>query len=114
MYEEVFGRPRVSVYANSRAFLETIHRDDRARMEAVTLSARAGMPTDEQYRVVRPDGSIRWVRDRSFPVRDATGPVTHVVGVAEDITARRVVEQALDASLLRPTGHGLLTARAKE
>ena len=99
MYEEVFGRSRTSAYANSRSFLESVADDDRARIEAATLRARAGSPTDEQYRVARPDGSIRWVRDRSFPVRDATGPVTHVVGVAEDVTARRVVEQALDASL---------------
>lgn len=99
MYEEVFDRSRASVYANTYAFLDTIHDDDRARIETATLRARTGTPTDEQYRVVRSDGSIRWVRGRSFPVRDATGSVTHVVGVAEDITARRLVEQALDASL---------------
>ena len=99
MYEEVFGRSRASAYTNSRSFLETIHDDDRARIEASTVRARAGVPTDEQYRVARSDGSVRWVRDRSFPVHGATGAVTHVVGVAEDITARHVVEQALDASL---------------
>ena len=99
MYEEVYGRSRASLYANSWSFLEAIHEEDRARVEARSHRARAGTPTEEQYRVVRPDGSLRWVRDRSFPVRDPLGAVTCVVGVAEDITARRLAEQALDASL---------------
>src|SRR5207249_10623796 len=46
-------------------------------------------------RIVRPDGSVRWIRDRGFPVKDASGKVYRVAGVAEDITERKRVEMAL-------------------
>src|SRR5262249_17761052 len=52
-----------------------------------------GEPGDVEYRVVRPDGSVRWVRDRSFPVQDAAGRVYRVAGIAEDITERRRLEE---------------------
>ncbi len=99
MYEEVFGRSRASAYTNSRSFLEPIHVDDRARIEAAYFRARTGTPIDEQYRVVRPDGSMRWLRGRAFPVPEPLGRVTRVVGIAEDITARHLAEQDLDAAL---------------
>jgi L-fucose isomerase-like protein len=53
---------------------------------------------DEEYRVVRPDGSLRWVRDRAFPVRDQTGQVYRVVGIAEDITKQKKTEEQLRAA----------------
>ena len=86
MYEEGFGRSCASLYADSRSFLEVIHPDDRARVEAAALRALAGTQVEERYRVLRPDGSMRWVRARTFPVPEPTGPITHMVGVAEDIT----------------------------
>jgi PAS domain S-box-containing protein len=98
MYEEVFGRSCASLYANSRSFLDAIHSDDRARVEASVLRQRAGTPTDERYRVIRPDGSMRWVRDRGFPVPEPTGPIKDVVGVAEDITDRKHAEEGLRQS----------------
>jgi signal transduction histidine kinase/ActR/RegA family two-component response regulator len=47
---------------------------------------------DEEYRIVRPDGSIRWIRDRASPVRNLAGDVYRIVGVAEDITTRKKLE----------------------
>ncbi len=41
---------------------------------------------DETYRILRPDGSRRWIRDRAFPVRNESGRVYRVAGIAEDIT----------------------------
>jgi len=92
-YEEVFGRSCASLYANSRSFLDAIHVDDRARVEASVNRQRAGIPSDERFRIFRPDGSMRWLRGRGFPVPEPAGPVTRVVGVAEDITdAQRQLE----------------------
>jgi PAS domain S-box-containing protein len=94
MYEEVFGRSCASLYADSRSFLDAIHVEDRARVEAAALRSRAGTPVDERYRVFRPDGSMRWIRGRTFPVPEPTGPIKRVVGVAEDITeAHRQLEE---------------------
>jgi PAS domain S-box-containing protein len=86
MYEEMFGRSCASLYANSHSYLDAIHVDDRARVEAACLRARTGTPVDERYRILRPDGSMRWIRGRSFPVHEPTGPVTRMVGFGEDIT----------------------------
>jgi PAS domain S-box-containing protein len=92
MYEEVFGRSCASLYADSRSFLDALHPDDRPRVDAAMVRMRAGAPADERYRIFRPDGSMRWIRDRAFPVRGAAGSIERVVGVAEDITE-------LDASM---------------
>jgi signal transduction histidine kinase/ActR/RegA family two-component response regulator len=60
---------------------------------------------DETYRVVRPDGTIRWVRDRAFPIRDEQGVMRRVVGVAEDISERKKLEeQFLRAQRLEAIG----------
>jgi PAS domain S-box-containing protein len=97
-YEDVFGRSCASLYASFSSFLDAIHPDDRVRVEAAVRCSRGGMPTDEQYRVIRPDGSMRWVRDRAFPVPETTGPVRRVVGVADDITERKDAEDGLQRS----------------
>ena len=94
MYEELFGRSRASLYANPRSYLDAIHTGDRARIQAARLVSHAGARADERYRIFRPDGSMRWVRGRSFPVQEPAGPIKTVVGVAEDITeAQRHLEE---------------------
>src|SRR6185436_9046817 len=48
-----------------------------------------------EYRIVRPDGSIRWMEDRCFPIRDDGGKVIRIAGVAADITERKHTAQEL-------------------
>ncbi len=52
---------------------------------------------EQDYRVVRPDGSVRWIRNRSFPIRDGAGQVCRVVGFAEDVTERQRAGRRLAA-----------------
>ena len=86
-YEQIWGRSCESVYASPRDWIEAIHVEDRARVLLAAQQQAAGN-YDEEYRVVRPDGSTRWIRDRAFPVlRD--GRVYRVTGIAEDITDRK-------------------------
>ena len=59
--------------------------DIHAAPEDLTDYQRAG-DYDEEYRIIRPDGSIRWIRDRAFPVKDEAGNVYRIAGLAEDIT----------------------------
>src|SRR5262249_35210306 len=54
-----------------------------------------GEPGDVEYRILRPDGSIRWVRDRSFPIVDSSGHFYRIVGIAEDITSHKQAEEVL-------------------
>jgi PAS domain S-box-containing protein len=50
---------------------------------------------DTEYRVVRPDGTIRWIHDRAFPIREEDGRIHRIAGIAEDITERKRIEEDL-------------------
>ena len=91
-FEVIWGRSAAQLYASSEAWLDGIHPDDRARVKEAfdTLALSGGF--DEEYRVVRPDGTERWVRDRGFPIRDESAEVRRVAGIAEDITEQKLIE----------------------
>jgi PAS domain S-box-containing protein len=95
-YEQVWGQSCQSLYEQPRSFLDAVHPDDRERVRLAAVEKHSrGEATDEEYRVVRPDDSVRWVRDRAFPVRDANGRVYRMVGIAEDITEKKRAEEDL-------------------
>jgi PAS domain S-box-containing protein len=95
-YERVWGRSCESLYENPRSFMDTVHPDDRERVRIAVLENQSrGEETDKEYRVIRPDGSIRWVRDRAFPVKNAEDKFYRVVGIVDDFTERKLAEEAL-------------------
>jgi PAS domain S-box-containing protein len=120
-YETVWGRSVESLYRDATSFLEAIHPDDRPRVLAA-LEKQVQGSYDEEYRVVRPDGTMRWVRDKAFPIRDAMGRVYRVTGVATDITDRvlarekiRQLNQELEQRITQRTDELLRTnARLSE
>ncbi|MFN8459375.1 MAG: PAS domain S-box protein, partial [Anaerolineae bacterium] len=91
-YETIWGRTCQSLYENSFSFMESIHPDDQARLNQAIEQQLQGQRTETEYRVVRPDGSMRWVVDRGFPIFDEQGQVYRIAGIAVDITARRQAE----------------------
>jgi diguanylate cyclase (GGDEF)-like protein/PAS domain S-box-containing protein len=93
-FEQVWGMTREQLYARREIWYENIHPEDRERVEAALARQRAGT-YDEEYRIVRPDGMQRWIRDRCFPVRDAQGAVYRLAGITEDITERKQAEELL-------------------
>jgi len=94
-FEQVWGRTCDSLYADPQSFIATVYAADRpAVMAAFTAYASTGV-FDLEYRIVRPNGDIRWLHARSFPVRDATGRVIRHAGVAVDITDRKQIEEEL-------------------
>lgn len=98
-YERIWGRTCQSVYENPMAFVEGIHPDDREGMLTILREVkRQGTGFQKEYRVVRPDGSVRWIFDRGFPIRNADGELVRVAGIAEDITERKAAEVALKQS----------------
>ena len=90
-YEQIWGRRCADIMRNPSDWLKAIHPDDRGRVSAAAKRQIAG-DYHEVYRVVRPDESIRWVRERAFPIRDADGHAYRIVGTAEDITEHRKLE----------------------
>ena len=95
-YERVWGQTCRSLYERPLSFLDRIHPDDRERVRRAALERHArGESTDEEYRLVMADGSIRWVRDRGFPIKDDKGRVFRKAGIAEDITEKKHAEEAL-------------------
>ncbi len=88
-YETIWGRSCESLYASPQTWLDAIHSEDRGRVLEAALTKQVSGDYDEKYRIVRPDGSIRWIRDRAFPVRNEAGNVYRIAGIAEDITAQR-------------------------
>jgi diguanylate cyclase (GGDEF)-like protein/PAS domain S-box-containing protein len=100
-YEEISGRSCDSVYADPAAWNAAVHPDDRA---LVLEQYRSGLLTGKfqyEYRIVRPDGSIRWTELKGFPVLDEAGKLERIAGVVEDITERKRAAQALHDSRQR-------------
>jgi PAS domain S-box-containing protein len=91
-YETIWGRSCESLYAAPQNWIEAVHPDDRERMTGV-IERQAIAGYHEVYRIIRPDGSLRWVRDRAFPIWDANGQAYRIVGTAEDITETRQLEE---------------------
>jgi PAS domain S-box-containing protein len=104
-YESVWGRTRESLYQNPHSFVDAIHPEDRARVAEVNQrDHEEGF--EVEYRVVRPDGSMRWIRDRGFPIKDAAGRTYRLTGIAEDITERKQTEKKLKAINCAPYPQG--------
>ncbi|MGO8786710.1 MAG: PAS domain S-box protein [Terriglobia bacterium] len=91
-YERVWGRTRKSLLEKPVSFIEGIDPEDRQRVLSGLELQKAGKPFDHEYRVIHPNGSTRWIWDRGFPIRDEGGRLTQYVGVAQDITGRRRLE----------------------
>lgn len=94
-YEEIWGLSCESLQADPKSWLEAIHPDDRAvAKDAFTKGVVAGS-FEMKYRIVRPDGTMRWIEVRAFPVRDDTGKYVRIAGVAEDITERKAADDQI-------------------
>ena len=93
-YAEIWGRPPQSLYEDPNSFLETVHPEDRSHVKR-SLEKRSQEEVEAVYRIVRPDASIRWIRDRSFPIGDDSGRTHRVVGIAADITDLKLGEEKL-------------------
>jgi PAS domain S-box-containing protein len=94
-FERLWGHACGSLYQQPRSFLNSIHPEDRARISA-SLDRVSRGDYDEQFRIVRPDGEIRWVRTRAFPVYDEHGQVYRVAGISEDVTEDVQFHQLLE------------------
>jgi two-component system, cell cycle sensor histidine kinase and response regulator CckA len=91
-YSCVWGRSCESAYDDPLSWLESVRTEDRDRVRAA-LEKQATGDYDIEYRIVRPDGSMRWIHERAFPVKNSAGKIYRVAGIASDITVRRELEE---------------------
>lgn len=102
-YEKIWGRSCASLLGNAQNWLATIHPDDRqsledsfsARMNREDFADLSWSEFERTYRIVRPEGTVRWIRDRGFPIKNEQGEVYRIAGIAEDITERKSTEEEL-------------------
>lgn len=93
-YQEIWGRTCEELYARPEQWFDAIHPDDQSRIgQAIAESPTQGM--DEIYRIIRPDGEVRWIKDRAFPVMDEQDRLHRMVGIAEDITVQKSNDNSL-------------------
>jgi len=99
-YETVWGRSCESLYADPHSFIESVHPEDRLQVLVARTYDNPRLFTQE-YRIVRPDGSLRWILARTFKLREETGQPYRLVSFAQDITEQKKVELALRKTLDR-------------
>jgi PAS domain S-box-containing protein len=97
-YEKVWGRTCQSLYDNPASFIDSVFDEDKTAVFGEFEKYMQGGDFDLEYRITRPDGSIRWVAAQSFPVRNDAGEVIRHTGIAVDVTERRRMGDALKAS----------------
>ena len=78
--------------------MDAVHPDDKERVEAAFGHQLKGEALENEYRILQPDGSVRWIRDRAFPIFDGLGNTIRIAGIAEDITRRKEAEAVLRRS----------------
>jgi PAS domain S-box-containing protein len=94
-YETIWKRNCRELYQSPDAWLASIHPEDRQQVLQAMGVQQASGEYNQKYRIVRPDGTLRWIRDRTFPIRDGSGKVIRIVGIAEDITEQHQLESQI-------------------
>src|SRR3984957_19503558 len=98
-YETITGRSLATLRDNPTSYQEAFHPEDRVRVLTRLDEATRTGHLDEEFRIVRPDHVVRWVSVRGFPVRDSAGVIRRLVGVAQDISARKSAEEQMAKNL---------------
>lgn len=91
-YERIWGRSAATMMASMDAFILSLHPEDRERIIAMLPQQRKGN-YEVEYRILRPDGTVRWIRDRAYPIRDDKDEVVRITGICTDITETKRAEK---------------------
>lgn len=91
-YETIFGLSCASLYAKPDSWLDVVHPDDKQILRWQNISEATTPHVEHDFRIVRPDGEIRWIESRRSPVFDDAGVVVRVATISTDITRRKKAE----------------------
>jgi PAS domain S-box-containing protein len=96
--EEICGQTAEALFSHPHTYAQNLHPDDHVLMHHATRRQWEGEATETTYRMLRPDGSIRWIQDRAFPLLLPDGTPYRVVGILDDITESKALEAQLQQS----------------
>ncbi|BAY20623.1 multi-sensor hybrid histidine kinase [Calothrix sp. NIES-2100] len=91
-YKRLWGLDPQKLYADQQNWVNYIHPEDRESTHQAFQEKAAAGEFDQEYRIVLPDNSLRWVRDRCFPLRNEAGEIYRFTGIAEDISRSKQIE----------------------
>ncbi|MBU1055232.1 MAG: PAS domain S-box protein [Proteobacteria bacterium] len=94
-FKRIRGKSLDVYVENPQSYFDNVHPEDMARIVSAADIYKTGMPLDIAFRIINPDGSIRWVEAHGFPVKDASGKVINNVGIIKDITKQKQAEENL-------------------
>lgn len=97
-YEKDWQQSAEDLYDDARKWLAAVHEDDRSMILADIpdkIDADTQLIDFHEYRVVKPDGQIIWIKARAYPIRDVDGQVIRIAGIAENISERKKSEENL-------------------
>ena len=95
-YQTLWQLSCQSAYQHPLSFTDSIHKQDRPRIDAALDQLQAhGESFNQSYRIVRPDGTLRWISARTYPVRSKNGEIYRYVGIAGDVTEQRSGEEQI-------------------
>jgi PAS domain S-box-containing protein len=98
-YETITGRPLSQIYKDPASYKELIHPDDRVRVLSNLDQAAITGKFDEECRILRADGVMRWIWTKATPIRDSNQLIDRLVGVAQDVTSRKNAEAEVSKHL---------------
>ena len=97
-FEQICELPLDSLYSNPTSYRQLIHPQDRPRVLAELEKLERTNRFDEEFRIVCPGGTVKWIRAIGFTARDPASNVTTLVGTSQEITARKEMEIVLRES----------------
>ncbi|MFM2062870.1 MAG: hypothetical protein RLZZ507_2540 [Cyanobacteriota bacterium] len=103
-YEKIWGRSCQSLWENPQSWMEAIHPEDRDDILAkIEERHQKGEGVSLEYRIVQPNGAIRWIWSRCFPIKNEQGQLDYYGSITEDITEPKLADQSLRESEARLT-----------
>ena len=95
-FTAIWGRPTKHLYQEQNIFVESIHWEDFSRVyHSLKELVSSGVIFNEEYRIIQPDGTVRWVWSRAYPIYDVESHYYRIAGIAEDISDRKQAEVAM-------------------
>ncbi|MGV3663871.1 MAG: PAS domain S-box protein, partial [Prosthecobacter sp.] len=111
-FARLWGRPLQELYENPQIYLQHIHPHDRAAVDAALQEQLDGLQTEVEFRILRLDGSVCWVRQTAVPILNDTKHVERIVGTMRDITERRLsADRLAEQAALLDKAHDAIVVR---